>query len=478
MRTSGCIGRVGGLAVGLGVGAAVVTGWGCGSAEADTAGQSTGAKASSAEHKTPAAAGPTKRAARQTSSPSTSDKAESKLRANVSNAAPAPGLLRRIARPSAATDPGAPVEPPTSFTLLALTRREVEHAVSPQALAPSPVVVAPGVVVPPELAGDVTVTGPPSFSDQLTVFGLTILHQISNVIGIEIAFQLSALLSSEDPPFFTTFGVKATKSEYTFTDAQGDDQSWKVWEIAPPNPSGEYVVALHGGGFVLQPNMMQWSDYASMARDTGATVIVPMYPVATPGAGGIAEAVVPHMADFIAGQVAEHGADNVSVYADSAGGLIAMVGVQKIIRDCNGDADCLAAGVPSRMVLISAPLGGPTIFTDPNVVLVDDPVTAIPKPGDPPNWQGELADDDPLWNPLAGSASGLPPTAIYIGTRDILAPGELLFAQKMVTEDPDADLSVIIGDGQIHDWALGGVYTNSQAPLYRDDIYRQLGISS
>jgi triacylglycerol lipase len=402
-------------------------------------------------------------------------------------AAPAPGLLRRTARPSAATDPGDPTEPPTVSTLLAFTRREVRRTVSPQALATPAVVVAPGVVVPPELADDVTVTGPPSFSDRLTVFGLGILHQISNVIGIEIAFQLSALLSSQDPPFFTTFGVNATKSQYTFTDAQGDDQSWKVWEIAPPNPSGEYappnpsgeyVVAIHGGGFILQPNMMQWSDYASMARDTGATVIVPMYPLVTPAAGGTAATIVPTMAEFVAGQVAAHGADNVSVYADSAGGLITMVTLQKIIRDCNGDAACLAAGVPSRIVLLSPPLGGTTIFTDPNVVLVDDPVSAIPKPGDPPDWQGDLAADDPLWNPMAGSASGLPPTAIYLGTRDILTPGALLFAQRMVTQDPDGDLSVIIGDGQIHDWALGGVYTNSQAPLYRDDIYRHLGISS
>lgn len=392
--------------------------------------------------------------------------------------APKPGLLRKIVQPRTSTAPGTPVEPPALLTLLAFTRREFSRTVSPQTLAASPVVVAPGVVVPPELAGHVVVTGPPSFSDQLTVFGLSILHQISNVIGIEIAFQLSALLSSEDPPVFTTSGVNATKTEYTFTDAQGDDQSWKVWEIAPPNPSGEYVVAIHGGGFILQPNMMQWSDYASMARDTGATVIVPMYPMVTPQAGGNAATIVPPMADFLAGQVAEHGTDNVSVYADSAGGLIAMIAVQKIIRDCDGDAGCLAAGVPSRMVLVSPPLGGATIFTDPNVVLVDDPVTGIPKPGDPPNWQGDLADDDPLWNPLFGSASGLPPTAIYLGTRDILTPGALLFAQRMVTEDPDADLSVVIGDGQIHDWALGGVYTNSQAPLYRDDVYRQLGISS
>lgn len=376
-------------------------------------------------------------------------------------------------------DPGSPAEPPALSAMLAFVRRESERRVSPPAtVAAPPVTVAPGVVVPPDLAGDVTVTGPPSLSDRLTVVGLGILHQISKVIGIEISVQLSALMSSEDPPFLTTLGLDAKSSQYTFTDAKGDEQSWKVWQIAPPDPSGDYVVAVHGGGFTLQPNVLQWLDYASMARDTGATVIVPMYPMVTPQAGGDAETIVPPMADFIAGRVAEHGADNVSVYADSAGGLIAMVAVQDIVRGCGGDTDCLATRLPSSMVLLSPPLGGNTIFTDPNVVLVDDPVESVPSPGDPPHWQGDLADDDPLWNPMAGSVSDLPTTAIYLGTRDILTPGALLFAQRMVTEDPDADLSVIIGDGQIHDWALGGVYANSQAPLYRDDIYRQLGISS
>ena len=119
------------------------------------------------------------------------------------------------------------------------------------------------------------------------------------------------------------------------------------------------------------------------------------------------------------------------------------------------------------------PVPGTSIYTDPNVVLVDDPVTSIPKPADPPDWQGD-AEDARLWDPMAGSAAGLPQTAIYLGTRDILTPAALLFAKRM--DDADGDVTVIIGKGQIHDWAMGGIYTNSQAPVYRDDVYRQLGI--
>ena len=56
-----------------------------------------------------------------------------------------------------------------------------------------------------------------------------------------------------------------------------------------------------------------------MARNTGATVIVPIYPLAPQGT---AATVVPAMADLISSQIDQHGAENVSVYGDSAGGDI------------------------------------------------------------------------------------------------------------------------------------------------------------
>ena len=87
----------------------------------------------------------------------------------------------------------------------------------------------------------------------------------------------------------------------------------------PQSSSGKYVVGLHGGGYVLQPNLFHWLDYAAMARDTGATVIVPIYPLAPQGTAGT---VVPDMADLISAQIDQHGAENVSVYGDSAGGGI------------------------------------------------------------------------------------------------------------------------------------------------------------
>lgn len=72
--------------------------------------------------------------------------------------------------------------------------------------------------------------------------------------------------------------------------------------------------------------------------------------------------------------------------------------------------------------------------------------------------------------------TGLPPTAIYVGTVERPYPGDLMFRDKLLAQDPDADFTVVIGDGQMHDWALGGIFVNSQARLWRPTIYRQLGL--
>ncbi|MEW2478174.1 alpha/beta hydrolase fold domain-containing protein [Mycobacterium sp. NPDC049093] len=374
--------------------------------------------------------------------------------------------------------PDSPADPPAAWAMLAFARREFEHALrQPQDLltrastltsavtAEGPVALAPGIVVPPELAGHVITTPGPSLTDQITVFGMEALKQVSQVIGVNITMKLGELITTPTPPWFTTIGLDVTKETY-----EGGD----VWVITPPNPTGERVIAVHGSGFVYDPNIIHWMDYAQMARQTGATIVVPRYPLIPDG--GTAENSVPPMADFIAAQVEEYGAENVSVYADSAGGTLSTLAVQKIVRDCNGDSDCLETRVPSRMVLLSPGLQGSDIYTDPNVALVNDPVVWLTE-ADKEYYGSWASGPEELWNPMIGPTAGMPPTTIYVGSREQAAPGALLYAERMVDAGPNADVTVVIGMGQIHDWAQGGpIPINSQSANYRDDVYRQLGI--
>lgn len=379
---------------------------------------------------------------------------------------------------SANPGPDAPAVTPAAWALLATARREIEHPMQPptaqaaevvaeQALdaAAAPTTLAPGIVVPPELSDKVTTTGRPSLIDIVTVRVLEVIKRVSQFIGVNITMQLGNLITTPTPPWFTTIGLDVTKDTY-----QGGD----VWVISRPNPTDERVIAVHGSGFIFNPNIIHWMDYAQMARETGATVIVPRYPLIPNG--GTAANSVPAMADFIANEVETYGAENVSVYADSAGGTLSALAVQKIVRECGGDSECLATRVPSRMVLLSPGLQGEDAYTDPNVALVNDPVVWLTE-ADKEYYGSWASGPEELWNPMLGPTEGMPPTVIYVASREQAAPGALLYAARLVNANPAADISVVIGMGQIHDWAQGGYLPiNSQAANYRRAIYQQLGL--
>lgn len=317
-------------------------------------------------------------------------------------------------------------------------------------------------------AGPRTITtGPPSYSDQLVVGILRTLRWLNEATGIKLLSGLAGASIVTDPPPLLMLGLTVTERAYN---------GWTVWEIASPDPSGEVVVALHGGGFESEANVLHWSDYAQMARETGATVLVPIYPLAPPKNTGTATTLVPPMADYLAMLIARHGVDNVSLYGDSSGGSYAVLVVREMLRRCMIDVECIPSEAqPSRMVLISPALH--LTLRGSRVDAIDDPILPRHAPGEGPRFNGDLDMDDPRVNPFsAADLTGLPPTTVYIGTLEKLYPGALAFRDKLLAQDPTADLTVVIGDGQMHGWALGGIVVNSQAPQWRPNVYRQLGL--
>ncbi len=183
-----------------------------------------------------------------------------------------------------------------------------------------------------------TFTGQPSIVSQVFTGFYRVLGAVGDFLGVDLVTPLGQLISSDSPPWFTTLGLNVQRSEF---------EGMPVWTLqSPGSTSEETVVAIHGSAFILQPSIFHWFNYAAMASNTGATVIVPIYPLVPQG--GTAGTVVPAMADLISSQIDQHGAENVSVYGDSLGGTIALAAVQELVR--RGDP------VPSHMVLISPAL--------------------------------------------------------------------------------------------------------------------------
>ena len=257
---------------------------------------------------------------------------------------------------------------------------------------------------------------------------------------------LLALFASDIPPLSWAIGNSPPPllnlllgETVQYTSYQG----MSVVQITPAHPTGEYVVAIHGGAFIFPPSFFHWINYSVTAYQTGATFEVPIYPLLQQG--GTAGTVVPKMAGLISSQIAAHGAQNVSVIGDSAGGNLALAAAQYMVS--HGDP------VPASMVLLSPWLD----------ISAQQGIGKV--------WAGGLSVTDPMVNPLYGSLSGLPPTYVYSGSLDPLSAQAAVLQQAALAAG--APFNFVLFPGGIHDWVL---LTPFGLP-YWPQIDQELGIA-
>jgi triacylglycerol lipase len=294
-----------------------------------------------------------------------------------------------------------------------------------------------------------TYSGTPSLATRIETAALWPLKPILNLTGIYnqwgmpdspfnrllVSGFLSPILSNTPPkPLPLLLGETLQHTTY---------DGMSVVQITPARPDGDYVVAIHGGAFILPPTIFHWLDYTVMANQTGATIEVPIYPLMQQG--GTAGVVVPEMAGLMSQEIVAHGAPHVSVIGDSAGGNLALAAVEYLVA--NNET------VPASMVLLSPWLD--VTDSNPNIGLVHYPV--LPPLGTGAQnigniWAGGLSETNPLVSPLYGSLKGLPPTYVYSGSLDSCAPDTLVLQQEAVSQG--APISFVLATGQIHDWVL------------------------
>lgn len=353
--------------------------------------------------------------------------------------------------------PASPVEPPAAWTLLAFASREVggtfskkvpsdnpiTGAITNSLLADTPTLDADlGTALPSQsLLSAVTAdtqglyTGQPSIVERVVVAGLRVVNAALGLFGFQSVLPFASLqipiFTDGKPPFFVTAGLNVQRSEF---------EGMPVYTLQRPgSTSEEVIVALHGGGYVGQISIFHWMTYARIARDTGATVVVPVYPVAPQGTAAV---VVPATADLLSDLIDKRGSENVSVLGDSAGGGLALAAVQELVR--RGDP------TPSRLVLL-APWLDATV-SDPASQTIRDPLLDVPTlRKDGLLWAGGLDPSDPLVSPINGSLEGLPPTYVYSGSLDLLSPGTLRLRERALAEGR-TNFTFILRKDEIHDW--------------------------
>lgn len=273
-------------------------------------------------------------------------------------------------------------------------------------------------------------------------------------LGLGDALTAGTTVTAIDPPMWLTQGLTVTQTVY---------DGMAVYELSTTDPStvsGKYVLALHGGGYVTEPTVVHWWSYTQMVRSTGATLIVPIYPLAP---GGTAATVVPMIAELLSSTIAQFGSSNVSVIGDSAGGGLALSAVELLVRQ--------SKPVPANMVLISPWLD--VTMTNPGIASITDPLLNLAQTKtNGVLWAGDLDPTDPLVSPLYGSLDGLPPTSVYAGSDELLAPDILVLQQKAI--DAAAPFSFTLRVGEVHDWALLPFLDGAAV---QPQIYAQLGLT-
>ncbi|MCV7426368.1 alpha/beta hydrolase [Mycobacterium montefiorense] len=293
-------------------------------------------------------------------------------------------------------------------------------------------------------------TGRPSVQARIGASTFGLLRSITGLIGVDLGTSVNALMASRRPPRHTTRAVVVLYREFN---------GWELCTLRSDSPSGKHVVAIHGGAFVCEATVLHWRDYVAIARQTAATVVVPVYPLAP---NGTASTVVPQMADLITWMIGEHGPDNVSIYGDSAGGSIALCAAQELVRR--------KAATPARMVLLS-PLLDATL-SNPDIGFVNDPVLNVEVlKMNFALWAADLDLADPLLSPLYGSLGGLPTTAVYAGSLEVLGPDAIALQAKSLAT-PGADFTFDLRNGEMHDWAMTSWLPEARA--VRSQIYHQL----
>jgi triacylglycerol lipase len=288
----------------------------------------------------------------------------------------------------------------------------------------------------------------PVVGNQLVTPGsplLSLFANTSNIPGL-------SLLVGDSPPKFLQLLLGETVQHTTY-------DGMPVVQITPAHPDGDYVVAIHGGG-IFQPLIFHWIDYSMMAYQTGATIEVPIYPLIQQG--GTAGVVVPKMAGLISSEIAAHGASHVSVLGDSAGGSIALASVEYLVA--NNET------VPASMVLLSPVVDNS--WSNPNIASVRGswlpPTSTMQQLGK--EWAGNLPMNNYEVSPLYGPLNGLPPTTVYAGSQDIVAPDLLLLQQEAVAQG--AAISFVLANGEAHDW----LFITPDTLHYWPQIDQELGI--
>lgn len=240
-----------------------------------------------------------------------------------------------------------------------------------------------------------------------------------------------------------------TKSVFEY---DGGAMDWYSTE-----PSDTVIVYFHGGSFIDRPSEAHWLFADRLAQNTGAQVILPLYPRLPENTADDAYAVL----DAFYESALSMRYTKLVFMGDSAGGGMALAFAERLTE--NGYAS------PDQIILISPWLDLSMENDEMDKYTAADPKLdreALRYAGS--QWAGERDVHDGLISPINGDFSKLGEIILYAGTRELLYPDIGLFAAKL--EAAGHDYTLYTGNGMNHVWPLFQCYHVREAELAAKDI--------
>ena len=223
----------------------------------------------------------------------------------------------------------------------------------------------------------------------------------------------------------------------------GTTNGFPVYEVRPRQVTSRlHLFYLHGGAFVFEITRYHWDLIAELAERLGAVVTVPIYPLAPEHRF---DAIFGMTMTVYRGLLDQVQASDIVFVGDSAGGNMALVMTMMAAEQ--------GLPTPAAHVLISP--GVDVSLTNPEVLEYAkvDPWLAIPGGIEAVGlYAPRFERTDWRVSPIFGDLAVLPPMLLLTGTRDLLHPDSVMFAEKARAAGVDVEL--VVEKGMMHVWPL------------------------
>ncbi|MDD4223642.1 MAG: alpha/beta hydrolase [Candidatus Cloacimonetes bacterium] len=217
----------------------------------------------------------------------------------------------------------------------------------------------------------------------------------------------------------------------------------RVWTLSPKNGrSGTLVLFLHGGAYFANLTRLHWRLVEKLLQSTGATFIVPDYPLAP---AACCEDAYQFLEAAFARLIAENPSKSLVFMGDSAGGGLALGFAQKLRNE--------GGRQPEEIILFSPWLD--VTMDNPDLARYDrkDKILSIRDLKTAGKaFAGDLEATDFRLSPIYGDLNGLGRIAIFTGTHDFLHPDALKF--RRMADEQGIGIRFYEYPGMFHDWVL------------------------